>query len=70
MSIIISKDVLEKIEMSAEDLLIELAIHLYQMERLSFDEARRLCRLDHWSFHKELSKRDMTVNFDFEDLET
>ena len=67
MSIIISKDVLEKIEMSAEDLLIELAIHLYQMERLSFDEARHLCHLDNWSFHKELSKRDMTVHFDFEE---
>lgn len=53
---------------------IEIAAYLYEKEKLSIGQAKRLCGLDLISFQKELAKREIYINYDVddfkEDLET
>jgi predicted HTH domain antitoxin len=65
--LVIPGEVLERAEMSGEDLLIEIAVYLYEKERLSIGQAKDLAGMDLVSFQKELAKRDVYLHFDIED---
>ena len=54
---------------SPENLSLELAIFLYEKGRLTMGQARKMAKLDVVSFQKELSKRDVYIHFEIEDLE-
>ena len=69
MDLLIKDEVLKKAEITAEELLIEIAVHLYDTERLSMGQAKNLAQLDLISFQKELAKRDVYIKYDIEDLE-
>ena len=69
MDLLIKDEILKKAEITAEELLIEMAVHLYDMERLSIGQARNLAQLDQISFQKELSKRNVYIKYDIDDLE-
>lgn len=69
MDLLIKEEILKKAEITADELLIELATHLYNTERLSMGQARTLAQLDQISFQKELAKRDIYIKYDLTDLE-
>lgn len=66
--LVISGNVLEKVEMTPSQLLTELAVFLYEKERLSIGKARKLAGLDLIAFQKELAKRDVYIHYDIEDF--
>lgn len=70
MDLLIKEEILKKAEISAEELLIEMAVHLYDTGRLSMGQARNLAQLDQLSFQKELARRDVYIKYDLGDLET
>lgn len=82
MNLLIKEDILEKAEITAQELTIEIAVYLYDTGRLTMGQARNLAQLDQISFQKELSeatsrsearklsKRDVYLKYDIEDLET
>lgn len=70
MDLLIKEETLKKAEISAEELLIEMAVHLYDMGRLSMGQARNLVGLDQISFQKEMAKRDVYIKYEVDDLET
>jgi len=70
MDLLIKEEILEKAEITAEELIIEIAVHLYDIGRLSMGQARNLAQLDQISFQKELAKRDVYIQYDIKDLET
>ena len=51
------------------ELLIEVAVYLYDKERLSMGQAKRLAGLNQIAFQKELAKRNVYIKLDVEDLE-
>ncbi len=57
--LLIKKEFLNQVNMTHEELLIDLATYLYDKERLSFGRARKLAGLDVVAFGKELAKRDI-----------
>ena len=65
----IPEGVLLSAKITAEDLLIELAVYLYDRNRLSIGQAKNLVQMDLISFQKELAKRDVYIKYDIEDLE-
>lgn len=69
MGVKIPEFVLAKTNFSEAELLIEIAIHLYDIEKLTMGQARRLADLDQISFQKELAKRNMYLKYSLEDLE-
>ncbi len=68
MDLLIKEEILNRIEISAEELMIEIAVHLYDTGRFSMGQARNLAQLDQLSFQQELKKRDVYIKYDAEDL--
>lgn len=69
MDLIIKEDKLKAAEITANELLIEIAVHLYDTGRFSIGQAKNLVGMDHISFQKELAKRDVYIKYDEDDLE-
>lgn len=67
--LVISGSVLEELRMSPSELMIDLAVYLYDMERLTIGQAKKLADLTQIEFQKEMSKRGVFVKYDIEDLE-
>jgi predicted HTH domain antitoxin len=69
MDLIISEATLKAAEITGDELLIEIAVHLYDTERLSIGQAKNLVDMDHLTFQKELAKRNIHIKYDEEDLD-
>lgn len=69
MTVTISDDVLQAAHMSAEELRRELAVLLFQQDRLTLAQAARLADLDRLQFQHLLASRRIPVHFDIEDFE-
>lgn len=70
MDLIIPEATLKAAEITGDELLIEIAVHLYDSERLSIGQAKNLVDMDHLTFQKELAKRNIYIKYDEEDLDT
>lgn len=69
MSLNIPDFVLDAAKISGEELLTEIAVYLYDKERMSMGQAKSLAQMDILSFQKELAKRDVYIKYDVEDFE-
>lgn len=74
MSIVIPDDILQAARMTAEELRQELAILLFQKEKLTLEQASRFATMGRLEFQHLLASRQIPVHYgvaDFEeDLET
>lgn len=55
--------------MSSQELMIEIAAHLYEKRLLTIGQARRLASLPLIPFQQQLAKRKIAMNYNLEDLE-
>jgi predicted HTH domain antitoxin len=62
-------DVGSATKMSEQELRAELAVHLYQRQKLSLGKAKELAGLTVWQFLQLLGSRGIPVNYDVEDFE-
>lgn len=69
MTITIPDNALAQANIKPDDLLIELAVYLYDKGQFSMGRAKRLAGLDQISFQKELAKRNVYIKYEIEDLE-
>lgn len=68
--LIVSGNILQELRITPSELLIDLAVYLYDSEKLSIGQAKKLAGLTQIVFQKELSKRNVLIKYDVEDLET
>jgi predicted HTH domain antitoxin len=69
MSVVISDEVLRASRLSASELKVEIAVMLFQKQKLSLGQARRLADLGHLEFRHLLASRDIPVHYDFAEFE-
>lgn len=69
MSVVISNEVLQATQLSAEEFLHEVAILFYQQKRLTLAQAAALAQTDRLSFQQLLASRDIAIHYDEHDLE-
>lgn len=55
--------------MSPEEMLVEMATHLYATKRLTMGQAKRMAGLDQISFQGELAKRNIYIHLEWSDVE-
>ena len=55
--------------MTPHELKRELAVHLFQQEKLSFGKARELADMTVWTFQQLLGSRGIAVHYDVDDYE-
>lgn len=68
MSLIIPKEILEKIEMSEGRLQIEIAVMLFQQERFTLAQAARFAQMNQLAFQKLLASRHIPLHYGMEEL--
>ena len=69
MSVVIPDDVLVSARMSEAQLKLEIAIMLFQQDRISIGKARRLAGINLLEFQREISERDICIHYDVEEFE-
>lgn len=70
MALLITDDILDNVQMSGNELLIDIACYLYEKKKLSFGKARAMSQLDQISFQMELGKRSIDIHYSEKDLKT
>jgi predicted HTH domain antitoxin len=69
MSVVIPDEVLYTAHISADELRQEVAILLYEKERLTLGQASQLANMSQLQFRHLLASRNVYVNYDVEDFE-
>ncbi len=65
----IPQDILDSARLTPEDLMVEIAVHLYEEGRLSIGKARELAGMSLGEFRHLLAARGISPHYDVEDLE-
>jgi predicted HTH domain antitoxin len=68
MSITISDEILEQIQMSDAELLQEIAIILFQKEKFTLGQASSFTRMSQFQFQKLLASRKIPLHYDIAEL--
>ncbi len=70
----IPTEVLHSARLTPQQLQVELAVHLFEQERLSFGKARQLAGMTTWQFMQLLGSRGIPIHYDVaeyaEDMDT
>jgi predicted HTH domain antitoxin len=69
MSLVISDEVLRASRLSASELKVEIAVMLFQKEKLSLGQASRLADLGYLEFQHVLASRGISIHYDVADFE-
>ena len=69
MSIVISDEVLSATRLTAVELTQELAIALFQREKLTLGQASQLAAMNQWQFQQLLASRQIPIHYDIADFE-
>jgi predicted HTH domain antitoxin len=69
MSVVISDDLLHTIRMTETELLQELAVLLYQKEKLTLGQASELARMSQLQFQLLLASRQIPIHYDVAEFE-
>ncbi|MDF5731981.1 MAG: UPF0175 family protein [Rhizonema sp. PD38] len=69
MSVIIPDDILAAATISEAELKLEIAIMLFQQDRISIGKARRLAGMNLIEFQREIASRGICIHYDVEEFE-
>jgi predicted HTH domain antitoxin len=69
MSVTIPDEILQAARMSEDELRQEMAVLLFQKDRLTLGQASRLARMDRLRFQHLLASRDIAVHYGSEEFE-
>ena len=65
----IPRDILQSARMSSGEIKKELALILFQQQKISFGKAKELAGLNMWSFQQLLGDRGIDMHYDVEDFD-
>jgi predicted HTH domain antitoxin len=68
MSVVISDEVLQTVQMSEAELLQEIAVMLFQQERLTLGQASRFAIMNQFQFQRLLASRQISLHYDIAEL--
>jgi predicted HTH domain antitoxin len=69
MSLVIDNEILQTTRMTEKELLQEIAIMLFEKEKLSLGQASKLAEMNLMQFQHLLASRSITVHYGVEDFE-
>lgn len=69
MNITLPEELLEAAQMTEAELMREIAIMLFQQERLSMGKAAQLARMHKIDFQELLASRDICIHYDLADYQ-
>lgn len=67
--LVISAEMLQQLQTSPAELRVDLAVYLYDKERMTMGQAKKLAGLTQIQFQRELARRNVFIKYDVEDFE-
>lgn len=68
MGLLITSDMLKHLNMSSQDFLIEMAVHFYDIGKMTMGQAQKFTNIDQITLQKELAKRNVNIKYEVEDF--
>ena len=68
-SVEIPREISHAVRMNADELKRELAVHLFEQDKLSFGKAREMAGMSVWGFMQLLKERNIAIHYDREAYE-
>lgn len=68
MSLVISDQILQTVQMSEAELLQEIAVMLFQQERFTLGQASRFALMNQLQFQRLLASRQIPLHYDIAEL--
>jgi predicted HTH domain antitoxin len=68
MTLVISDEVLQTIQLSESELLTEIAILLFEQERFTLGQASRFAKMNQLQFQRLLTSRQISLHYDIAEL--
>lgn len=68
MSVVISDEVLQAVQMSEAELLQEIAVMLFQQEKFTLGQASRFALMNQLQFQRLLASRQIPLHYDIGEL--
>lgn len=69
MSIVIADEIIQSARLTPAEVLQELALALFQREKLTLGQASRLAGISQWQFQQLLGSRNIPIHYDVADFE-
>lgn len=69
MSLVIDNQILQSAHISENSLRTEVAILLYQQERLTLGQAAHMCEISQYQFLHLIASRNIKIHYDVDDFE-
>jgi predicted HTH domain antitoxin len=69
MSIVIPEDILQSTRLTTTELMQELAVALFQRDKLTLGQASRLAEMNQWQFQQLLASRGVSPHYDVAEFE-
>jgi predicted HTH domain antitoxin len=69
MSIVIPDEVIQATRLTTTELMQELALALFQREKLTLGQASQLAGMSQWQFQQLLGSRDIHIHYGIADFE-
>lgn len=69
MSIVIPDEILQSTRLTAAEIMQELALALFQREKLTLGQASRLAGMSQWQFQQLLGTRNIAIHYGVADFE-
>lgn len=69
MSLVISGEILESSGLSETEFMLEIAIMLFQQEKISIGKASRIAGMNQIEFQHLLAKRNICIHYDVEEFQ-
>ena len=69
MSVTFSDDVLKQAHMTNEELAVEMAVHLFEIEKLTLGQASKMAGMSQWDFQQVLGSRNIPLHYGVEEFE-
>ena len=69
MSLTISDEILNSSQMTASELLVEIAVMLFLQERVSLGKASKIAEMNYVEFQQLLAQRNISIHYDVEEFE-
>ena len=69
MSLVISGEILESSGLSEIEFMLEIAIMLFQQEKISIGKASRIAGMNQIEFQHLLAKRNICIHYDVEEFQ-
>lgn len=69
MSVTFPNELLQQTHMTNEEMVIEMAVHLFEIEKLTFWQAAEMAGMSHWPFQQLLGSRQIPLHYGVEELE-